>query len=64
MRTGEAIKKARESKGMTQKELADKLYVDPSLVCRWEKGQRGVSLAQFSVILDVFGMTRADIERM
>lgn len=39
MLIGQALKKARERKGLTQKQLAEMLYVDPSLVCRWEKGK-------------------------
>ena len=38
MLIGEALKRARERKGLRQSELAEKLYVDKSLVCRWEKG--------------------------
>lgn len=61
---GEALKRARERAGLTQKQLADMLYVDTSLICRWEKGQRKVSLQQLSVILDVLGLTKADIDKL
>lgn len=64
MLIGEALKKARESKGMTQKQLADMLYVDPSLVCRWEKGQRKVPLVTFVVILDILKITLDDFKKM
>ena len=64
MLVGQALKKARESKGLTQKQLAEMLYVDPSLVCRWEKGQRKVSLVTFVVILDILEMTLDDFKKM
>jgi len=37
---GEQIKKARKSKGMTQTELADKLFVTRSAVSNWEQDRR------------------------
>lgn len=64
MLVGQALKKARESKGLTQKQLADMLYVDPSLVCRWEKGQRKVPLVTAVVILDILEMTLDDFKKM
>lgn len=64
MLIGEALKKARESKGLTQKQLAEMLYVDTSLVCRWEKGQRKVPLVTFVVILDILEMTLDDFKKM
>lgn len=56
MSIGEALKRARESKGLTQKQLADMLYVNPSLVCRWEKEQRRMSLTTFITIMDILGV--------
>ncbi len=44
MNIGESIKRAREKKGITQKELAEIIYVDPAALCRWEKGTRRVSV--------------------
>lgn len=64
MLVGQALKRARESKGLTQKQLAEMLYVDPSLVCRWEKGQRKVPLVTFAVILDILEMTLDDFKKM
>lgn len=61
---GEVLKRARERKGITQRQLAEKLYVDPSLVCRWEKGQRKVPLVTFVVILDILEMTLDDFKKM
>lgn len=64
MLVGQALKKARESKGLTQKQLADMLYVDPSLVCRWEKGQRKVSLTTFVTIMDVLEIDIDKLKKM
>lgn len=63
VRVGKALKRARERKGLTQKELAEILYVDPSLVCRWEKGQKGISLHHAPLILDVLGVNIAESKR-
>ena len=57
MTTGEAIKRARESKGLTQKELAEMLYVDASLICKWEKGKRSITLSSLVKIEDVLEMS-------
>ena len=64
MLIGQALKRARESNGLTQKQLAEMLYVDPSLVCRWEKGHRKVPLVTFAVILDILEMTLDDFKKM
>lgn len=36
----ENIKKLRENKNLTQKQLADRLYVSRQTICRWESGSR------------------------
>jgi transcriptional regulator with XRE-family HTH domain len=64
MRIGEALKKARESKGLTQKQLADMLYVDPSLVCRWEKGQRRIMADDLITILEILGICIDEFKKM
>ena len=57
MLIGEALKRARERKGLRQRELAELLYVDPSLVCRWEKGQRRIMADELITILEILGMS-------
>ena len=39
--TGAVIRKLRESKKLTQEELADKLFVTSKAVSKWETGQIG-----------------------
>lgn len=61
---GEALKRARERAGLTQKQLAEKIYVDPSLVCKWEKGKKRVLAYELIVILDILEMTLDDFKKM
>ena len=35
---GEQLRRAREGKGMTQKELASRLFVSDKAVSKWERG--------------------------
>lgn len=35
---GNFIKEARKAKGMTQKELADQLYISSKAISKWETG--------------------------
>ena len=37
--TGSVIKKLRESRGLTQEELAGKIHVSGKAVSKWETGQ-------------------------
>jgi transcriptional regulator with XRE-family HTH domain len=61
---GEALKRVRERAGLTQKQLAEILYVDPSLVCRWEKGQRRIMADELITILEILEMTLDDFKKM
>lgn len=64
MLIGQALKKARESKGLTQKQIAEKLYVDTSLVCRWEKGKRRIMADELIVILEILEMTLDEFKKL
>ena len=56
MQFGEAIRKKRESLGLTQQELAEKLFVSRQTVCRWENGSRCPDLImakKIALVLDI-----------
>lgn len=57
MEIGDRIRKKRESLGMTQQELADKLFVSRQTVCRWESGARCPDLMMAKKISVVLGIS-------
>ena len=61
MKLGEAIKSKRESLGMTQQDLAEKLFVSRQTVCRWENGSRCPDLIMAKKIAIVLGISLDDL---
>lgn len=57
MTFGQAIKAKREAMGMTQQELAEKLFVSRQTVCRWETGSRCPDLIMSKKISMVLGIS-------
>ena len=57
MQFGEAIRKKRESLGLTQQELAEKLFVSRQTVCRWENGSRCPDLIMAKKIAGVLNIS-------
>ena len=57
----ENIKNLRNKTGMTQKELAEKLYVTPQAVSRWENGEVEPSLETISTMAQIFQVTTDEI---
>ena len=55
------IKTLRVNKGLTQKELADKLYVTSQAVSRWENGEVEPSVDTISSMGRIFGVTTDEI---
>ena len=55
MTFGQAIKEKREKLGLTQQELAEKLFVSRQTVCRWENGTRCPDLIMAKKILHCAG---------
>ena len=51
------IKRLRLSKGMTQLELAKKVYKSESTVRMWELGKSEPDLATVNILADIFGCT-------
>lgn len=57
MNLGQAIKTKRESLGMTQQDLAEKLFVSRQTVCRWENGTRCPDLIMAKKLAMVLGIS-------
>lgn len=57
MNFGEAIKNRREELGLTQQDLAQKLFVSRQTVCRWENGSRYPDLIMAKKITLVLGIS-------
>lgn len=58
--TGERIRKFREKKGLTQNDLADRIYISASALCRWEKGLTEPSVELIYRMCTVFEISVAD----
>ena len=54
---GDSIKKLRKEKNMTQKELADKLYVTAQAVSRWENGEVEPSVSTIAEMAKIFNVS-------
>jgi len=61
MSVGENIRKQREAKGLTQKELADHLFVTPQAISRWEKGSVEPSVDTLKQMAAIFGTSIDDL---
>lgn len=58
---GVFISDLRKEKGMTQKELAEKLYVSDKAVSKWERGQSLPDITMLNPLADVLGVTSAEL---
>ncbi|MCR5693873.1 MAG: helix-turn-helix transcriptional regulator [Clostridia bacterium] len=56
MTVGESITKYRKEDGLTQKQLAERLYVSPDLVSKWERGDRRPDYAAVLKMSELFGV--------
>ena len=61
MKFGESIKQKREQLGMTQQDLAERLFVSRQTVCRWENGSRCPDLIMAKKIAMVLGIPMDDL---
>ncbi len=58
MNTAEKIKYYREAAGLTQKEVADKLGVNPQAVWKYEKGiVTNIPIRNLEIMAEMFGIT-------
>lgn len=60
-KTGELLKKLREQKGMTQDQLAKELFVDRTLVNKWEKGVTCIPSGHLKKISDIFDVSLEEL---
>lgn len=58
---GEKIKHLRNEKGLTQKELADKLFVTPQAVSRWENNEVEPSVSTLTELAKIFNITVSEL---
>ena len=55
--TGEIIKRLRENKNITQKELADKLYISDKTVSKWETGKGFPDISLLEPLASTLGIS-------
>lgn len=55
IKTGETIRQFRTKKGLTQKQLAEKLGVSDKAVSKWERGRGCPDVSLLASLADVFG---------
>lgn len=56
-KSGKLIRNLRKSKGMTQKDVADILRVEPKTVSKWETGRGFPDVSYISGLADIFGVS-------
>jgi transcriptional regulator with XRE-family HTH domain len=61
MSIGENIKRIRKEKGITQKALAEKLHVDPSMISQWENTKDPSKHETIVRIADALGVSYWDL---
>lgn len=52
---GKNVRRMRKSFGLTQRQLAEKLYIVPECICKWELGKVAPSAICLNRMADVFG---------
>ena len=58
---GEFILELRREKGLTQKELAEKLYISDKAVSKWERGLSMPDIALLIPLSQIFGVTTTEL---
>ena len=61
IKTGALIAQARKEKGITQRELAEKVYVSVQAVSKWELGKNFPDLALMEPLADALGLTVSEL---
>ena len=60
-KTGNLISNARKEKGITQKELAEKLHISDRTVSKWERGAGFPDVSILTELADILGLTVAEL---
>ncbi|MBQ2794511.1 MAG: helix-turn-helix transcriptional regulator [Oscillospiraceae bacterium] len=60
-RFGEFVSKLRKEQGMTQKELAERLFVSDKAVSKWERGQSLPDITMLNPLAEALGVTSAEL---
>ena len=58
---GKKIKALRLSRGLTQEELSEQLYVTPQAISKWERGLGYPDISQIVPIAKIFGVSTDDL---
>jgi len=58
---GQFIKESRLKKGLTQKELADLLFIDVTAVSKWERGTSDPSTSNLFALAKLFGVSAEEL---
>ena len=61
MSIGENIRRIREKKNITQKELAAKVFVGNSMICQIERGTKVLTVPLGKAIADALGCSLDDL---
>lgn len=61
MKIGESIAKYRKQSGLTQKQLADRLYLSVDIVSKWERGSRRPDYNTILMLSGIFGVPTESI---
>ena len=61
LKTGNLIKETRKEKGLTQKELADRLHITDRAVSKWERGICAPDIALLEPLADALGLTITEL---
>ena len=60
----ELLKKLRESKGVTQAQLAERLEIPQSYVSKYETGERRLDFVETAEICEALGIKTADLANL
>ncbi len=60
-RFGEFVSKLRKEQGMTQKELAERLFVSDKAVSKWERGQSLPDITMLNPLAEALGVNSAEL---